>query len=73
MDAIDRATDAFGVHLDAQSAAVKAGLVLLLSVGAFTLVKPFFGFVRLLCSLFVLPGQSVRSPHSRTTIPKNIR
>jgi 17beta-estradiol 17-dehydrogenase / very-long-chain 3-oxoacyl-CoA reductase len=62
MDALANLTDSVGVHVDAKSPAVRAIATLLLVIGAIAVSRPFLSFVRVLLSLFVLPGQSVRRP-----------
>jgi hypothetical protein len=61
MEAVDNALAAVGVHFEQTSPIAKAAVAILLSVGAFTLFRPFLSLFRLLSSLFILPGQSVSS------------
>jgi 17beta-estradiol 17-dehydrogenase / very-long-chain 3-oxoacyl-CoA reductase len=58
MDAIDSVVAALGLQLNEASAVTKATLALVLAIGAFTVVRPFLSLLRLLFSLFILPGQS---------------
>ncbi|KAF2796680.1 NAD(P)-binding protein [Melanomma pulvis-pyrius CBS 109.77] len=59
MDAISRLTDSFGVHINAESPFVQAAVYSLLLAGIFTVALPVFSTVRVLLSLFVLPGESL--------------
>lgn len=63
MDALANVWDAFGIHIDAKSNIVRAAASLLLLAGVASVVKPFASLVQVLLSLFVLPGQSVRSEY----------
>jgi 17beta-estradiol 17-dehydrogenase / very-long-chain 3-oxoacyl-CoA reductase len=65
MDALASLTDVFGVHIDAQSPFLRAVAALLLFFGAVSVAAPFVSLIRVLLSLFVLPGQSVRACSSR--------
>ena len=61
MDALANVTESFGVHIDAQSAPIRAAAAILLLAGAISISRPFLSLLRVLLSLFVLPGQSVRT------------
>lgn len=61
-------TDMFGVHIDAENSFVQAAVYGFLFVGIASFAAPVFSAVRLLLSLFVLPGKSVcgtPTPQSR--------
>jgi len=52
--------DAFGVHINADSAVAQATVYSLLFIGIATIAFPIFSTLRVLLSLFVIPGESVR-------------
>ncbi|KAF2489426.1 NAD(P)-binding protein [Lophium mytilinum] len=56
MDFLSQVTDSLGVHIDAESILGKIVLSTLLCAGLYTISKPVLSFVRVLLSLFVLPG-----------------
>ncbi|KAF2662433.1 estradiol 17-beta-dehydrogenase 12-B [Lophiostoma macrostomum CBS 122681] len=59
MEALASLPDALGIHIDAPSPLLRAATVLLLLIGAASASRPFLSLVRVLLSLFVLPGQSL--------------
>lgn len=59
MAAIADFTDSVGIHIDAKSPAVRAVAALLLLAGVVSVTRPILSFVRVILSLFVLPGQSL--------------
>jgi 17beta-estradiol 17-dehydrogenase / very-long-chain 3-oxoacyl-CoA reductase len=52
----------FGVHIDASNSFVQAAVYGFLLVGIASFAAPIVSTVRVLLSLFVLPGKSVCSP-----------
>jgi 17beta-estradiol 17-dehydrogenase / very-long-chain 3-oxoacyl-CoA reductase len=56
---MDALFGALGVRIDAPNALVQAALYALLLVGAVSFAAPIVSTVRVLLSLFVLPGKSV--------------
>lgn len=69
MEAIANLPDNLGVHIEASSPTLRAGTALLLLVGAAFVAKPFLSLIRVLLSLFVLPGQSVCGLTNRVHYP----
>ncbi|KAF2242422.1 NAD(P)-binding protein [Trematosphaeria pertusa] len=59
MDAIKKVTDYLGVQFESNSSFILVSSVLL--AGIFTIVAPIFSFIRVLFSLFVLPGKPISS------------
>lgn len=62
MDYLRNLTDSFGVHIEAKSAILRSAATLLILTGIVSVAKPILSFVRVLLSLFILPGQSVSPP-----------
>ncbi len=58
----------FGVRLEASNTLVQAAFSAFLLVGIVSFAAPIISTVRVLLSLFVLPGKSVRAPHCRSKI-----
>jgi 17beta-estradiol 17-dehydrogenase / very-long-chain 3-oxoacyl-CoA reductase len=52
----------FGVHIDASNSFVQAAVYGFLLVGIASFAAPVVSTIRVLLSLFVLPGKSVCSP-----------
>jgi 17beta-estradiol 17-dehydrogenase / very-long-chain 3-oxoacyl-CoA reductase len=59
MESLSNVIDSFGVHIDAKSQVVRTTVSLLVIAGVISFIRPFISLVRVLLSLFVLPGQSV--------------
>ncbi|KAF2714229.1 NAD(P)-binding protein [Pleomassaria siparia CBS 279.74] len=59
MDAISRLTDSFGVHISADSSIIQAALYSFLLAGIVSFTLPVFSTIRVLLSLFILPGESL--------------
>lgn len=59
MDALTNLSDLIGFRINAKSPVLQVAAPLLLLVGAISVSRPFLSLVRVLLSLFVLPGQSV--------------
>lgn len=53
----------FGVRLEASNSLVQAAFSAFLLVGIVSFAAPIISTVRVLLSLFVLPGKSVSAPH----------
>jgi 17beta-estradiol 17-dehydrogenase / very-long-chain 3-oxoacyl-CoA reductase len=53
-------TEALGVHINADNALIQAAVYGFLLVGIAAFAAPIVSTIRVLLSLFVLPGQSVR-------------
>ena len=60
MDPTRQFTDRLGVTVDSKSSYLLVAVLLV--AGAYAILVPIFSFVRVLFSLFVLPGKSVSSP-----------
>lgn len=54
-------TESFGVRIDASNPLVQAAVYGFLLVGIASFAAPIISTIRVLLSLFVLPGKSVRS------------
>jgi 17beta-estradiol 17-dehydrogenase / very-long-chain 3-oxoacyl-CoA reductase len=59
MDKLGRFTNSYGVNIYADSSIVQAALYSLLLTGIVAVALPIISTVRVLLSLFVLPGESV--------------
>ncbi|ORY09543.1 3-ketoacyl-CoA reductase [Clohesyomyces aquaticus] len=59
MESLSKLLDSVGVHMDARSPFTQAIVSFLLLAGVYSVSKPFLSYVRLLLSLFVLPGESL--------------
>lgn len=53
----------FGVRVEASNTLVQAAFSAFLLVGIVTFAAPVISTIRVLLSLFVLPGKAVRVPH----------
>lgn len=60
MEAFKTTSGRLGVQFDSTASLIAVSTVLIL--GAYTILKPIFSFIRALFSLFILPGKSVRTP-----------
>lgn len=54
-------TESFGVRIDATNSLVQAAVYAVLVAGVAAIAAPVISTIRVLLSLFVLPGQPVRS------------
>ncbi|KAF2748682.1 NAD(P)-binding protein [Sporormia fimetaria CBS 119925] len=59
MDVFAGVLDFFGVHVDTKYPTLRLLTSALVVAGIFSVARPLFSFVRVLLSLFVLPGQSL--------------
>ncbi|KAF2188578.1 NAD(P)-binding protein [Zopfia rhizophila CBS 207.26] len=59
MDNLSKFTNSLGVHIDTNTPITQAIVSALLLAGIYSISKPFLSYVRLLLSLFVLPGESL--------------
>lgn len=65
LPAMDALFAPFGVRIEASNTLIQAAFSAFLLVGIVTFAAPVISTIRVLLSLFVLPGKAVRTPHSR--------
>ncbi|KAF2475717.1 NAD(P)-binding protein [Lindgomyces ingoldianus] len=59
MGSLAKLTDSFGVHIDGKSPITQVIVSAILLAGIYSVCKPILSYVRLILSLFVLPGESL--------------